>query len=237
MPASWVALAIALVAVVPGFIAATTWARARTWRGPSNDLRTILQSLALSAVVQVILLPLTIWWIEPNRTNLFDHKWQVACWVVLSVLVVPLALGIGAAHLTDWVFPPRGESRDSALADGNGNGKLAGWRRRLAFSTRRSVIFLIRKQAPPSLWDWLFVARPPLAQFILIEFRDGKRLGGVFGPNALALTSPERQGLFLDQEWVLTEDGDFQEPVPNSAGVMLASLDGVRFVRILESQE
>jgi len=48
VPTSQIALAILLLAIAPGYIAAAAWARSRTWKGPSSDLRTIIQALVLS---------------------------------------------------------------------------------------------------------------------------------------------------------------------------------------------
>src|SRR5438067_12095377 len=107
MPSSWVALAVALLAVVPGFIATTLWARARTWRGPSTDLRTILQSLALSAVIQVVISPLTIAWIVPARDHLDSHPGRVAAWFFLAVILLPTVGGITVARVTDRMFDPQ----------------------------------------------------------------------------------------------------------------------------------
>src|SRR5438270_6460582 len=106
MPDTWVGLAVALLAIVPGFIATATWARARTWRGPSTDLRTVLQSLALSAAIQVVLSPLTVAWIVPIRNDLGSHPGRVAVWSFVTVLVLPLLAGIGVARATDLMFDP-----------------------------------------------------------------------------------------------------------------------------------
>ncbi|MCU1493687.1 MAG: hypothetical protein JWO62_1451 [Acidimicrobiaceae bacterium] len=77
LPTSEASLVIILLAIAPGYIAAAAWARARTWKGPTGDLRTILQSLVLSAVVQAILVPLTVVWIAPIRNSLANYPLRV----------------------------------------------------------------------------------------------------------------------------------------------------------------
>ena len=108
MPGNLEAIAGLLLAIVPGFIASSVWVRARTWRGPPGDLRTILHSLAWSAAIQVVASPVTIHWLFPVRNDLGSYPERVAIWSALVILVLPLALGLGiayflyAAEQRDW---------------------------------------------------------------------------------------------------------------------------------------
>ena len=218
MPDSWIGLAVALLAVVPGFIASATWSRARTWKGPSSDLRTILQSLALSAAIQVLISPLTVMWIVPIRHDLADHPWSLATWFFLGVLALPVFLGIAAARVTDHIFDPTGVECDVAHAG-------------RAF---RAVAALIGTPTAPSAWDWLFTANAPYDRFVLVEFADGTRAGGAFGEGSMVLTSPEPHGVFLTQEWLIDEAGDFVAPRPGTMGLLIPSIADVRLVRVIE---
>lgn len=49
IPATLEALAVVLVAVVPGYIAVTLWARSKTWERPPTDLTLVLLAIMLSA--------------------------------------------------------------------------------------------------------------------------------------------------------------------------------------------
>ena len=51
--ASFQALVVALLAIVPGYITIYFWSRNKLWRGLTNDLQTVLKALALSAVKRV----------------------------------------------------------------------------------------------------------------------------------------------------------------------------------------
>lgn len=217
MPPTTEALLIALLAVVPGFLASTTWARAKTWKGPSNDFRTLLQSLAASALVQLILLPYTLAVLYPVRSDLAGHPRRLAAYFVLAVLLVPIAAGRAASWLSDRILDP------SLLRDPTGI---------------RSRVSAVWKPTPaPSIWDWLFTADPPNETFLVIEFRDGRRLAGVFAQGSIALTSPEPHGLFLIQEWALDGDGNLAGPIPGSKGLMINSADDIRSIRILGEGE
>jgi len=76
-----------LLAIVPGYLTVVSWSRARTWRGFPGDLQSVLQGLAISAVIQLILAPVTLWQLYPVRD------------------VVPYVLGTGVAKLENIVFP------------------------------------------------------------------------------------------------------------------------------------
>lgn len=65
LPATLEALAVVLVALVPGYIAVTLWARSKTWERPPTDLTLILLAIIFSAVIQALLFPITIPWLWP----------------------------------------------------------------------------------------------------------------------------------------------------------------------------
>jgi hypothetical protein len=218
LPSSISAITAILLAIAPGFVAISVWARARTWKGLAgvSDLRIILQSLALSLVVQVIVSPLTIAWIWPVRTRLGDHPVRIAVWLSVSVLVVPFAMGLTGAKFTDALIERLGYSP----------GK---WTKALSWFWPYPV--------PPSIWDWLFTTSPPNASYVILEFRDGRRVAGTFERGSMAMTSPEPHGIFLSEEWALDNDGNLLGPIPGSAGIMIRTTDDVQSVRLLEGTE
>jgi hypothetical protein len=147
--------------IAPGYIAAAAWTRARTWKGPVGDLRTIIQALVLSAVIQAILASLTVAWIVPVRHSLADYPGRVKLWVLLSVIVAPVVLGLAAGWATDALFNP---SED---------------RVRGCFGTLINNI--AHAPTTPSIWDWFFTGeRVPESGFLVLEFDDGKRIAGAF---------------------------------------------------------
>ena len=46
-------------------------------------------------------------------------------------------------------------------------------------------------------------------------------------------TSPEPHGVFLTQEWLIDESGDFTAPRPNTLGLLIPHTEAIRLVRIL----
>ncbi len=209
-------MAVVLMAISPGYLATSAWARSRTWKGPPGDLRTILQSLVLSAVVQALVAPLTVAWIVPIRDHLARHPFRIAVWAVLTVIVVPIALGLVAGAIIDKLFDP---AKDLLT------GKF-----------RRLVNWIASAPVPPTIWDWLFVGeRIPSSGFLVLEFNNGARVGGAFAENSMVLTSPEPHGLFLEREWQLDEMGNVVSELPGTEGLLIPDTAEVRWIRILKS--
>jgi hypothetical protein len=217
LPGDFGTIGAALLAVVPGFLATSVWARARTWKGPTGDLRAVLLSLAISVVIQLILAPLTLTWLYPFRDRLAEFPERVTIWMALAVVVIPVMGGVTVGKITNILSDPVSP--------------------RVRGRFRRAVAWLWPAGAPPSIWDWVFTARPPHGSFVVIEFEDGRRVAGVFAEGSVAVTSPEPQGLFLVSEWELDQDGNVVGPLPDSAGVMIMRTDDVRSVRILKEEE
>jgi hypothetical protein len=216
LPGDLGTIGAALLAIVPGFLAQSVWARARTWKGPAGDLRVVLLSLALSVVIQLILAPLTLAWLYPVRHQLPDFPERVVSWVALAVLVIPVFGGVAVGKLTNILSDP-------------GSPRVRG-------RLRRTVAWLWPAGAPPSIWDWVFTVKPPHGSFVVVEFEEGRRVAGVFAEGSMALTSPEPQGLFLVSEWELDQDGNVIGALPDSAGVMILRTDDIRSVRILREE-
>ncbi len=204
---------VILLAVVPGYLTVLWWSRARTWRGFPTDLHTVLQSLALSLVVQLLLLPVLLGEIYPARDHLMLHPVRVAGWAFLSLIVLPYVLGTGAGKLSDFVFP-------------------AGFRRRLA-GWRGVVAWFVRPTPEPSIWDWIVTSGVMDGSFLVLEFTDGARVAGAYGRGGLAMTSPEQAGIYLSAEWAVDPMGNIYAEVPNTRGILVPDLRDVRSIRIV----
>jgi hypothetical protein len=180
-------------------------------------LRTILQALVLSAVVQAVMLGPTLTWIVPIRNSWQDYGDRLAIWALATVVVVPLILGVGGARLYDVVF---------AVA----RQRNTGWRARLDRAVGPAIA--------PTVWDTVFTTdRIPPAGFLVVEFKDGRKVAGVFASASLVQTSPEPHGLFLEREWALTDDGVVWYEVPATQGLLIPTIEDVRLVRILGADD
>lgn len=206
----------ALLAIVPGYITIFIATRNSTWQGVSGDLATVLQSLALSAVVQLLISPYTLRIMYPLRNSLAAHPNEDLIWLALSFVVIPVILGVGPPYLGKELFPEAQDDADSRF-------------RRLA----RRILWPL---PPPTVWDWTFRQGIPQGCYVRIDYADGHRIGGVYSPPAASMTSPQRPGIYLAVEWRLNERGDFVAPVAHSSGIIVPIGDDVRSVRLLRGE-
>jgi len=61
-------------------------------------------------------------------------------------------------------------------------------------------------------------------------------VAGKFGPNSFASSAPCEEQLYLEEEWVLNEDGGFERHAEQSAGVIILSSE-IRSVEFYNSGE
>lgn len=75
---------------------------------------------------------------------------------------------------------------------------------------------LTRLDSRVSSWDFAFSSQGPF--FVRAKLRTGERVGGLFGNVSFASAYPEPKDVFLEQAWMLTEDGTPDQPAPGSRG-------------------
>ena len=204
---------IAALAVAPGYMAITMWSRQRTWLGQTTELRTLLQALSWSTVVHLLTAPIAWPLVALSMpVVLAEHRSRLLFWLLATMLVVPTCLGVLAARVTDWMF----------VAGSQG---LRGF--------RSAVNDIVKPTTPPTIWDWWLMERPPNGSFLRIALRDGTLIGGVFSEGSKATTSPERPGLFLASEWVLSAEGDFVAEIPGSLGLLIPDASSIASIRVV----
>ncbi len=213
VPNSFQALAVVLLAILPGFVATTFWARAKTWKGRGTDLITVLQSMAVSAVIVAAMTFPAVRWLYPVRDTLEQHPLRIATWSFFTVFIVPMIGGILFGRVSDWLSQP---TRPIVT------GRL-----------RKIWVRLWPTDVPPTIWDWAFKSKVIDDSFVVVEFTDKTRVAGVFSAGSLALTSPEPQGVYLRREWTVDENGDLLAEVPNTKGVIITNTASIRTIHIL----
>ena len=213
---SFEALAVALLAIVPGYITVFFWARNKDWRGLPNDLQTVLISIAISASLQVVLAPTTLWLLYPYRNNLEGQPWLLLGWAILLVLVLPYLAGTLFGKLSNTIAETAQAPKDKWP-----------WSLRL-------LLWFFPQAAPPSIWDSVFDTDLPDGCFVILEFRDGQKIAGAYGGEAQVFLSPEPHGIYLDKEWSFDANGDIEAEIPNSKGILVSDLSDLRSVRILK---
>lgn len=83
-------------------------------------------------------------------------------------------------------------------------------------------------------WDYVFSKRE--RHWVIVTLGDGKQAAGRFDSNSFASSSPEREQIYLEEAWVLNEDGGFERPRTDSAGIMIlaSNIASVEFFHMTE---
>jgi hypothetical protein len=69
--------------------------------------------------------------------------------------------------------------------------------------------------------DWVFSREAGKHFCVRFHRKDGKDLGGYFGENSFAASSPNGQEIYVEEVWRLDEDGRFIEPVEETQGAIV----------------
>jgi len=72
-------------------------------------------------------------------------------------------------------------------------------------------------------WDYLFGQHEPF--WVVVHLRDLRRIGGRFGGNSFASSSPAEPQLYLEEVWRLNAIGQLTEPVQRSRGIIILAKD------------
>lgn len=90
---------------------------------------------------------------------------------------------------------------------------------------------LAQKVLPhPTARPWDFVFRKRVPYWIIVTFKDGKQVAGKYSGKSFSSAAPAPEQLYLEEAWVLNEDGGFERSRTNSAGLLVLGSE----VRTLE---
>jgi hypothetical protein len=206
------ALAVVLLAVVPGYLARTAWSRGKTFSPPTTDLTVVVQSIVASVVLQVILGPLTIALLWSVRDNVADYPWRVVLWAMTAVIVVPLFGGYLWGRVIEWTqVPARG----------------LGW---LPQRLRKDLAPMA-----PTIWDDVHgESILPDPSLLVLELADGRVVAGQWAKGAKAMTSPQQHGRYLTAQWAVDELGMPTEPMQPDTGLMITDVTQARLIRVVK---
>lgn len=97
-------------------------------------------------------------------------------------------------------------------------------------------------------WEWVFGGYATKGErtgyWVIIHFKDGKKIGGIYGPNSFASTYPDEEKIYLEAIYPVTKDGTFAvdqngniEPVSEGTKGMIVSCKDVLAVELLGEKE
>jgi hypothetical protein len=196
-PATGTALLVLAVFVMPGFVALLVRERTYAVRGQDSQFERLVNALYYSAIIYVIALVLGLI-VGLNKHDL----------VRLYHGRDPLASEVGATVLVGIVLPIFVAELGRCW---RGTKKLRPWwLRSLRIAESHTV---------SSAWNQAF-GRDGTAM-IRATLKDGRVVGGYYGPDSLAGYSEDTQDLFIAERWSLDEDGWFVRRADLTLGVWI----------------
>lgn len=93
----------------------------------------------------------------------------------------------------------------------------------LVFSLKalRKIDFIKKVLPHPTARPWDFVFEQRRQLWIIITCKDGKKIGGKYSFLSFASSSPAPEQLYLEEAWVINNDGGFERPRKDSAGIII----------------
>ncbi|MES2403550.1 MAG: DUF6338 family protein [Pseudomonadota bacterium] len=70
-------------------------------------------------------------------------------------------------------------------------------------------------------WDYVFGQRRP--HWIVVTLKSGRSVGGRYDASSFASSAPAPEQLYLEEHWVLNEDGGFERPRAETNGILILS--------------
>ena len=85
---------------------------------------------------------------------------------------------------------------------------------------------LLRKILPhPTARPWDYVFRQGKPYWVIVTLKDGKQLAGRYDTSSFASSAPAPEQLYLEEAWVLNDEGGFERKRAGTAGIMILAHD------------
>ena len=76
----------------------------------------------------------------------------------------------------------------------------------------------------PAAWDFFFGKQQPA--WIRVKRSDGTMIGGLYGADSFTSSYPSDRDLYIEEQWLLDENGKFLAPVDETKGLWVSMCDG-----------
>ncbi|WP_197707197.1 DUF6338 family protein [Pseudoalteromonas piscicida] len=86
-------------------------------------------------------------------------------------------------------------------------------------------------------WDFVFSQKK--TSWIIVTLKNGEKIAGMYGLNSFASSAPAEEQIYLEEQWLLNEEGGFERKVAQSSGVIILSTEilSVEFMHSGENQD
>ncbi|MEY0489128.1 DUF6338 family protein [Proteus terrae] len=83
-------------------------------------------------------------------------------------------------------------------------------------------------------WDYFF--RLGHTCWVIVTLKNSEKIAGKFSINSFASSSPEPEQLYLEEHWVLNDDGGFERPRVETLGILILSseIESIEFFKFTE---
>ncbi|MGA9917608.1 MAG: DUF6338 family protein, partial [Paraburkholderia sp.] len=96
-----------------------------------------------------------------------------------------------------------------------------GWA--LLYKTLRETDFVRRALPHPTAKPWDYVFGKGDTYWVIVTLKNGCKIAGRYDTESFASSAPAREQLYLEETWVLNDDGGFERPRVDTAGIMIWS--------------
>ncbi|RRR67419.1 MAG: hypothetical protein EI684_18995 [Candidatus Viridilinea halotolerans] len=85
-------------------------------------------------------------------------------------------------------------------------------------------------------WDFVFGKRR--CYWVVVTLKDGDKIAGKFCDESFASSAPAEEQIYLEEEWVLNQEGGFERPAFNSAGIIIlaSEIRSVEFYKFYNNE-
>ncbi|MBR9910400.1 MAG: hypothetical protein GYB33_08635 [Gammaproteobacteria bacterium] len=70
-------------------------------------------------------------------------------------------------------------------------------------------------------WDFVFSQRK--TYWVTVTLKNGAKIAGMYGPNSFASSAPSEEQIYLEEQWMLNDEGGFDRAVEQTSGVIVLS--------------
>lgn len=83
-------------------------------------------------------------------------------------------------------------------------------------------------------WDYVF-SQQNKTYYIKVTLKDGKVVGGYYGEKSFSSSSPNPEQLYLEQCWIVSNNGKFERAKNNTAGIIILTNE-IAFIELREGE-
>ena len=206
MPATWVAITVAIVFLVPGFRAdflLGNWIPRAKREATEVVLTALLFTLVSFIPLSLLVVPV---WVQADQEGYRLYA---------------------RAHATELTFIAIGALIALPVAEALIVGNLLKWPRFVAWVERWLGL---RIRSSPKAWDFLWGQDRRF--YAIVTFTDGDQIAGGWGRNSWASGFPNDEDIYFEVVYSL-KDGRLDAVVPHTAGLLLKR-DDIRSIELID---